>query len=52
MVSGGGSGRSRVGVLLFVGSGSSSSTLGCCLLALGGRCWGVGDGLVATIYIM
>jgi hypothetical protein len=44
MVSGGGSGRSRVGVLLLVGGGSSSSALGCCLLAPGGRCWWVGDG--------
>jgi hypothetical protein len=43
MVSGGGS-RSRVGVLLFVGGGSGSSALGCCLLAPGGRCWWVGDG--------
>jgi hypothetical protein len=44
MVSGGGSGRSRVGVLLFVDGGSSSSALGCCLLAPGGRCSWVGDG--------
>jgi hypothetical protein len=43
MVSGGGS-RSRVGVLLFVGGGSGSSALGCCLLAPGSRCWWVGDG--------
>jgi hypothetical protein len=44
MVSGGGSGRSRVGVLLFVGGGSGSSALGCCLLAPGYRCSWVGDG--------
>jgi hypothetical protein len=44
MVSGSGSGHSRVGVLLFVGSGSGSSALGCCLLAPGGRCSWVGDG--------
>jgi hypothetical protein len=44
MVSGGGSGRSRVGVLLFVGSSSGSSALGCWLLAPGGHCSWVGDG--------
>jgi hypothetical protein len=44
MVLGGGSGRSHVRVLLFVGSGSGSFMLSCCLLAPGGHCSWVGDG--------